>query len=98
MARGDTRRAHRARSRRAALIRHFDVSALAKRYVRAEGTIDVNRWLRQGHAATSRLTEAELSSAFALLLRDRAARPIDFVVYDDRLAAAARAERLRVLP
>jgi predicted nucleic acid-binding protein len=140
------------------VIRYFDASALAKRYVRAEGTTDVNRWLREGRAATCRLTEAELSSAFARRVRDgtmssraraaalermrddlrkihvveivpvvveqvhdllarhplraadsvhlaaalflagRVGRPTEFVVYDERLAEAARAERLRVLP
>ncbi len=140
------------------MIRYFDSSALAKRYVRAEGTTEVNRWLREGHPATSRLTEAELSSAFARRVRDgtmtvrarsaaldrmrldfqkvhvvemvpvvveqvhellarhplraadslqlaaalflmrRVGRPTEFVVYDERLAEAARAERLRVLP
>jgi predicted nucleic acid-binding protein len=140
------------------VIRYFDASALAKRYVRAEGTTDVNRWLRDARPATCRLTEAELSSAFsrrvrdgtmseaaraaaldrvradlrrihvielvpavvelvhdllgrhplraadslhlaaALFLRDRVGRDMDFVVYDERLATAARAERLRILP
>ncbi len=139
-------------------MRFFDSSALAKRYIRAEGTSDVNRWLRESRAATCRLTEAELSSAFARRVRDgtmsaaarvaalgrvhddlrkihvvelvpvvvtrvhdllaryalRAAdslqlaaalcladglgRAIEFVVYDERLAHAARAEQLRVLP
>jgi predicted nucleic acid-binding protein len=139
-------------------MRFFDSSALAKRYIRAEGTSDVNRWLRDSRSATCRLTEAELSSAFARRVREgtmstaarvaalgrlhddlrrihvvelapvvvtrvhalltryalRAAdslqlaaalclaeglgRPIDFVVYDERLADAARAEQLRVLP
>jgi len=139
-------------------MRFFDASALAKRYIRAEGTSDVNRWLRESRPATCRLTEAELSSAFARRVREgtmsaaarvaalgrmhddlskiqvvelvsvvvsrvhdllaryplRAAdslqlaaalslghglgRPIEFVVYDERLADAARAEQLRVLP
>ncbi len=139
------------------MIRYFDSSALAKRYVRAEGTTEVNRWLREAHPATCRLTEAELSSAFArrvrdgtmsararaaaldrmsvdfkkihvvelvpalvsrvhellarhplraadslqlaaaLLLANRIGSPIEFVVYDERLAKAARAEHLRVL-
>jgi uncharacterized protein len=140
------------------VIRYFDSSALAKRYVRAEGTTEVNRWLREARSATCRLTEAELSSAFArrvrdgtmsaqarttavarmradldrihvveivsvvvervhdllarhplraadslqlaaaLFLADRTGRPTEFVVYDERLADAARAEHLRVLP
>lgn len=139
-------------------MRFFDASALAKRYIRAEGTNDVNRWLRESRPAACRLTEAELSSAFARRVREgtmstaarvaalgrvhddlrrihvvelvsvvvtrvhdllaryplRAAdslqlaaalclaegvgRPIEFVVYDERLADAARAEQLRVLP
>src|SRR5262245_19618901 len=126
--------------------------------MRAEGTADVNRWLRERRAATSRLTEAELSSAFARRVRDgtmsararaaaiarmqedlrridvvelvpavvagvhdllsrhalrasdalhlaaalflasRFGRTTELVVYDARLAEAARAERLRVLP
>ncbi len=140
------------------MIRYFDSSALAKRYVRAEGTTEVNRWLREARPATCRLTEAELSSAFARRVRDgamsvraraaalermrvdlqkihvvemvpmvvesvhellaryplraadslqlaaalflanRVGRPMDFVAYDERLAKAARAEHLRVLP
>ena len=36
--------------------------------------------------------------AAALYLRERLGREVDFVVYDDRLADAARDERLRVLP
>ncbi len=139
-------------------MRYFDASALAKRYVRAEGTSEVNRWLRESRSATCRLTEAELSSAFARRVREgtmsvraRAAaldrlradlrkihvvemvpvvvervhdllgrhplrasdalhlaaalclagaigRPTSFVVYDERLAEAARAEHLLVLP
>lgn len=140
------------------MIRYFDASALAKRYIRAEGTSDVNHWLRESRPATCRLTEAELSSAFARRVRDgtmsmraraaaldrlrddlrkihvveivpvvldrvhelcarhplRAAdalhlaaaiclasgirQPTEFVVYDERLAKAARAEHLHVLP
>jgi predicted nucleic acid-binding protein len=52
------------------LIRYFDASALAKRYIRAEGTRDVTRWLRAESPAVSRLTEAELSSAFARRVRE----------------------------
>ncbi|MCC7537132.1 MAG: type II toxin-antitoxin system VapC family toxin [Deltaproteobacteria bacterium] len=139
------------------MIRYFDASAFAKRYIHSEGSRDVNRWLRAHGAATSRLTEAEISSALARRVRDgtlsaRArARALDllrsdlrrvhvvellpavvegvhdllerhplraadalhlaaalalharlgrtqFVVYDQRLAEAARAERLHVLP
>lgn len=139
------------------MIRYFDASALAKRYVRAEGTSDVNRWLRGAPAATCRLTEVEIASALArrmrggtlsanargkalavfrtdlhrmnvvelvpaviegvhalfdrhalragdalhlsaaLFLRSRLGRT-EFVVYDEKLAAAARAEKLIVLP
>jgi uncharacterized protein len=140
------------------VIRYFDSSALAKRYVRTEGSTEVGRWLREARPATCRLAEAEISSAFArrvregtmseaarssaltrlradlarievvelvptvvesvhdllgrhplraadalhlaaaLFLREHVGRELDFVVYDDRLAHAARAERLRVLP
>ena len=139
------------------MIRYFDASALAKRYVRSEGTTEVNRWLRTAPAATCRLTEVEIASALArrmregtlsanarekaltvfrmdlrrmnvvelvpavidgvhalfdrhalragdalhlaaaLFLRSRLGRT-EFVVYDARLAAAARAEKLTVLP
>ena len=140
------------------MIRFFDASALAKRYIRAEGTSEVNRWLRESRPAVCRLTEAEISSACARRVREasmsargrdavlqrlrddlrkihvveivpavvervhdllgkhslRAAdslqlaaalcltsaigRPTEFVVYDQRLAEAARAEHLRVMP
>lgn len=139
------------------MIRYFDASALVKRYVRAEGSTQVSRWLRETQAATSRLTEAEISSALArrvcdgslsaharavalkrlrddltrihvvemvpvvvagvhgllerhplrasdslhlaaaLYLRTRLGRT-EFVVYDAKLEAAARAEKLDVLP
>ena len=51
------------------MIRYFDASAFAKRYVRAEGSAQVSRWLREARAATCRLTEAEISSALARRVR-----------------------------
>ena len=39
-----------------------------------------------------------LQLAAALCLADGLGRPIEFVVYDERLADAARAEQLRVMP
>ncbi len=63
------------------MIRYFDASALVKRYVREPGSIGVRRLLTSGMAATSRLSEVEISSgivrraregAFATTHRDRA--------------------------
>jgi predicted nucleic acid-binding protein len=50
----------------------FDASALVKRYVRERGTPTVRRLLRQGRAATSRLSEAEISSALCRRHREGA--------------------------
>jgi uncharacterized protein len=52
------------------LINYFDASALVKRYVRESGTPTVRRLLRQEQAATSRLSEAEISSALCRRLRE----------------------------
>ena len=68
-------------------MRYFDASALAKRYVRAEGTTDVNRWLRETRAATCRLTEAEISSALARRVREGTV---------SERARTAAVERLRI--
>ncbi|MBA3392601.1 MAG: type II toxin-antitoxin system VapC family toxin [Deltaproteobacteria bacterium] len=48
----------------------FDASALVKRYVRETGSSTVRRLLREVTPAISRLTEAEVSSAFARRRRE----------------------------
>lgn len=62
------------------MTRYFDASALVKRYVRETGTITVRRVLASGIAASSRLSEVEVSSgiirraregAFTIRQRDR---------------------------
>jgi predicted nucleic acid-binding protein len=138
-------------------MRYFDASALAKRYVRENGSAAVRRLLASGVAATSRLSEVEVASAIArraregamsvdqrdrllaalgedvpalaivelvpavvadarsllsrqvlraadsvqlasaLYLQREVARPVEFVVFDERLARAARAEGLTVV-
>jgi predicted nucleic acid-binding protein len=50
--------------------RYFDASALTKRYVREPGSVTVRRLLALGGAATSRLSEVEVASAFARRVRD----------------------------
>ncbi|MDB4952552.1 MAG: uncharacterized protein JWO36_121 [Myxococcales bacterium] len=50
----------------------FDASALVNRYVREAGSSSVQRLLRQGTPAVSRLSEAEISSAFARRQREGA--------------------------
>ena len=47
------------------MIRYFDASALAKRYLQEEHSDAVNRLLVQGLSTTSRISEAELASALA---------------------------------
>lgn len=63
------------------MTRYFDASALVKRYVRETGSVVVRRLLATGIAATSRLSEVEVSSgivrraregAFTAQRRDRA--------------------------
>lgn len=49
----------------------FDASALVKRYVREPGSARVRRLLRVGDVAVSRLSEVEVVSALARLVRDR---------------------------
>lgn len=62
------------------MTRYFDASALVKRYVRESGSTTVRRLLASGTAATSRLSEVEVSSgivrraregAFTIQQRDR---------------------------
>jgi predicted nucleic acid-binding protein len=62
------------------VTRYFDASALVKRYVRETGGITVRRLLASGIAASSRLSEVEVSSgiirraregAFTIQRRDR---------------------------
>lgn len=48
----------------------FDASALVKRYIRESGSSSVQRLLREGTPSVSRLTEAEVSSAFARRRRE----------------------------
>ena len=45
------------------MIRYFDASALAKRYVAEPHSKAVSRLLSEGAAATGRLSEAEIASA-----------------------------------
>jgi hypothetical protein len=69
-------------------MRYFDASALVRRYVREQGSVKVRRLLAEA-AATSRLSEVEVTSAlmrrarekaFSLAERDRAlaALQVDF--------------------
>lgn len=57
------------------MTRYFDASALAKRYVREAGTTSVRRLLSSGIAATSRLTEVEVTSAIARRAREGRVSP-----------------------
>jgi len=52
------------------LIRYFDASALAKRYVREPQSRDVMRLLSDGIAVTCRLSESEIASALARRQRE----------------------------
>jgi predicted nucleic acid-binding protein len=52
------------------LIRYFDASALAKRYVAEPESHDVGRLLSDGVAVTCRLSEAEIASALARRQRE----------------------------
>jgi uncharacterized protein len=66
------------------VTRYFDASALAKRYVRETGTTTVRRLLASGSAATSRLSDVEVSSAIV-----RRAREGAFTIDErDRMLAA----------
>lgn len=51
-------------------MRYFDASALAKRYVREEGSRKIQRLLASNLAATSRLSAVEIVSALMRRLRD----------------------------
>jgi len=53
-------------------MHYFDASALVKRYVRESGTPTVRRLLREQRASTSRLSEAEISSALCRRHREGA--------------------------
>lgn len=52
--------------------RFFDASALIKRYVREPHTVAVRRWLVAGPTVVSRLSEVEVASGLARLLREGA--------------------------
>jgi hypothetical protein len=68
------------------LIRYFDASALAKRYVAEDETARVRRLLGQGLPATSRYSQIEVSSALARRCREGA---ISAAERDRALAAVA---------
>ena len=69
---------------RTASLRYFDASALVKRYVREFGSMKVRRLLTGGAAATSRLSEVEVASALARLVREGAVSALE----RDRAVAA----------
>ena len=52
------------------MIRYFDVSALAKRYVMEPRSTEVARMLSDGIAVTCRLSESEIASALARRQRE----------------------------
>jgi uncharacterized protein len=52
------------------VTRYFDASALVKRYVRETGSNTVRRLLASGVAASSRLSEVEISSGIARRTRE----------------------------
>ncbi len=52
------------------MIRYFDASALAKRYVKEAGIQAVCRLLDAGNAAVSRLSEVEVASALVRRARE----------------------------
>ena len=54
------------------MTRYFDASALVKRYVREKGSVAVRRLLASGIAATSRLSEVEVSSGVIRRAREGA--------------------------
>ena len=62
---------------RTASLRYFDASALVKRYVRELGSMKVRRLLTGGAAATSRLSEVEVASALARLVREGAVSALE---------------------
>ena len=54
------------------MIHYFDASALVKRYIREAGSDLVRRLLRQGFAASSRISEVEVLSALMRRFREGA--------------------------
>ncbi len=52
------------------MTRYFDASALVKRYVREPGSLTVRRLLASGVAASSRLSEVEVSSGIIRRARE----------------------------
>ena len=54
------------------MTRYFDASALVKRYVREAGSLTVRRLLASGIAASSRLSEVEVSSGLIRRAREGA--------------------------
>ena len=54
------------------MIRYFDASALAKRYVAEPGSEDVGQLLADGIPVTCRLSEVEIASALARRRREGA--------------------------
>jgi uncharacterized protein len=69
------------------VIRYFDASALAKRYVAEPESKDVGRLLSDGIAVTCRLSEAEIASALARRRREGA---LTAAVRDRLLASMQR--------
>jgi predicted nucleic acid-binding protein len=59
-------------------MRFFDASALVKRYALEEGSTLAGQYLREGPAAESRLSEAEVSSALARRKRAGEISPPDY--------------------
>ena len=57
------------------MIRYFDASALAKRYVFETESPQVSQLLKDGPSATSRLTEVEVASALARRTRENILTP-----------------------
>ena len=52
------------------MTRYFDASALVKRYVREPGSVTVRRLLASGIAASSRLSEVEVSTGIVRRARE----------------------------
>jgi predicted nucleic acid-binding protein len=73
-------------------MRYFDASALVKRYVREQGSAKVRRLLA-AQAATSRLSEVEVTSALMRRSREGAVSPAE----RDRALAALRSDFLAIL-
>lgn len=68
-------------------MRYFDASALVKRYVREQGSVQVRRLLATD-AATSRLSEVEVASALMRRARENAIS----LAQRDRALAALQAD------